>query len=91
MEEEGADGRGGGVNGGGEGVVAGVVLHDGTAFEVTVFGVVADGADAFFHTVIGQAKHDGGGEEGFLVAFAGRALAEDRVVIAGTVEVVVGC
>ncbi len=66
-------------------------LHDGAAFEVAVFGVVADGADVFLDSVIGEAEHHGCGEEGFFVAFAGGALAEDGVVVAGAVDVVVGC
>ena len=90
VEEKRADREGRIVGGGGDGVVAGVVLNDGAAAEAAVVGVVADGADVFPDAVVGQPEHDGGGEEGFLVAFARGALAEDRVIEAGPVEVVVG-
>ncbi len=91
VQEEGADGVGGVIDSGGEGVVAWVELHDGAAFELAVFGVVADGADVCLYSVVWEAEHHGCGEEGFFVAFARGALAQDGVVEAGAVDVVVGC
>ena len=98
VQEKGPDaGVGGG--GGGGGAVRGrngvfvprVLLHHRPAFEVPLFVVVPDRADARANPVVWLAQHEGAGDEGFLVAFARRALAEHGVEVRGTEDVVVGC
>lgn len=70
-------------------VVARVVLHHRTAFELSLFGEVANRAHVFSHSVVRQAEHDCRGEEGLFVSLARGALAEDGVVVLWAVDVVV--
>ena len=73
----------------GEVFVPRVVLHHRAALELARLVEVADRADAGAHAVVGFPQHEGGGDEGFLVAFAGGALAEQRVKVVRAEDVIV--
>ena len=68
----------------------GVPLDHGAAVEVLLVVEIADRADFFFNAVEGVAEDDGACEEGFLIALAEGTLREDRVVVIGPVDVIVG-
>ena len=72
-------------------LVGGVPLDHGTAVEFFVGVVVANCPDFFSYPVVRVSKHDCAGEEGFFVALAHGALAEERVVVVWAEDVVVGC
>ena len=70
----------------------GGVLEGGGSFESFLgLGVEAEGFWGCDDGVEGGIEGEGGGEEGFFVALAGGALGEERVVVGGAVDVVVGC
>ena len=71
--------------------VSSVPLNHGTAVELFVGVVVADCAYFFSYPVVRVSKYDCAGEEGLFVALTHGALAEERVVVFGTKDVIVGC
>ncbi len=70
----------------------GGMLKCGRALEIlALVGVEAECGGGCNDGVERGIEGQGGGEEGFFVAFAGGALGEERVVVRGSVDVVICC